>query len=242
MASPPAKPGTLYLMPVWLGEHGGPEHLTPISLAIAERTTYWFCENERSARRALRRMSPTIALDALTMHRLDERTTPAEIDAMIGVLREGHDAAITSEAGMPAIADPGALLVQAAHRAGVTVAPLSGPSSIMLALAASGLDGQRFSFHGYLPVKPHERKAVIKRLELDAARSGAQLFIETPYRNDALLADLLAICAPGTLLCIAIDLTQPGGSVITRSVAQWRNAVPTLGKRPAIFILGSTAR
>lgn len=242
MESTRARTGTLYLMPVWLGEHGGTEQLTPLCITVAERVTHWFCENERSARRALRRMSASIALDSLALHRLDERTTRAEADAMVAVLLEGNDAAIISEAGMPGIADPGALLVQSAHRAGVSVVPLTGPTSVALALAASGLNGQRFSFHGYLPVKPHERKAAIKRLEHEAQHGGAQIFIETPYRNDALLADLLATCAPATLLCIAIDLSQPGGSVVTRSLAQWKRNVPELGKRPAIFILGTAVR
>lgn len=242
MESTRASTGTLYLMPIWLGEHGGTEQVTPMSIAVAERVTHWFCENERSARRALRRMSPSIVMDSLMLHRLDERTTRAEADSMLAVLRDGNDAAIISEAGMPGIADPGALLVQAAHRAGINVLPLIGASSVVLALAASGLNGQRFCFHGYLPVKPHERKAAIKRLEHEAQHGGAQILIETPYRNDALLADLLAACAPATMLCIAIDLAQPGGSVVTRSVAQWKSTRTALGKRPAIFILGAAVR
>ena len=140
---------------------------------------------------------------------------------------------------MPGIADPGARLVMAAHQSGVEVIPLTGPSSLFLALAASGLNGQQFTFHGYLPVKPPERKNAIRRLELEAQRtSGAQLFIETPYRNDALLADLLATCAGNTLLTIAIDLTQPGGSIRTRTIAQWKKSGTELGKRPAVYILG----
>lgn len=234
--------GTLYLMPVWLGDAGSVEQLPPENIALAERIDLYFAEHEKTARQMLRRMVPTIELPRLEIHRLDKETTQAETTHMIALLKSGRDAAIVSEAGMPGIADPGALLVSAAHRAGVTVVPLIGPSSLFLALAASGLNGQRFSFHGYLPVKPAERKAAIKRLESDAVRTGAaQLFIETPYRNDALLKDLLDHGAAQTLLTIAIDLTQPGGSTTTRSMAAWRKSVPELGKRPAVFIIG-TAR
>ena len=184
--------GTLYLLPVWLGDAGGVEQLPPENIAIAARVTLYFAEHEKTARQMLRRMVPTIELPKLEIHRLDKDTTAGETERMIALLRNHRDAAIVSEAGMPGIADPGALLVAAAHRAGVNVVPLTGPSSLFLALAASGLNGQRFTFHGYIPVKPLERKAAIKRLEADSIRTGAaQLFIETPYRNDALLKDLL---------------------------------------------------
>jgi 16S rRNA (cytidine1402-2'-O)-methyltransferase len=154
-------------------------------------------------------------------------------------MQGGRDAAVISEAGMPGIADPGALLVRAAHRIGIRVVPLTGPSSMMLALAASGLNGQRFTFHGYLPRTPQERKQAIRKIEADALRSGgAELFMETPYRNDVLLGELLQTCASSTLLTIAVDVTQPGGSVETRSISNWSKATPILGKRPAVFILG----
>ncbi len=231
--------GTLYLLPVWLGEHGGVEQLPPENLAIAERITLYFTEHEKTARHMLRRMIPSIDLPSLVMHRLDKDSTSRDAEELIQLLRDGRDAAIVSEAGMPGIADPGALLVHAAHRAGVAVVPLIGPSSLFLALAASGLSGQHFAFHGYLPVKPGERKAAIKRLEADALRTGAaQLFIETPYRNDAMLAELVSTCSPNTQLTIAIDLTQPNGSVNTRRIAEWKRALSELGKRPAVFILG----
>ncbi|MBL7940864.1 MAG: SAM-dependent methyltransferase [Flavobacteriales bacterium] len=235
--------GTLYLLPVWLGEHGGVEQVPPENIAVAERVTLYFCEHEKTARHMLRRMVPSMDLSALELHRLDKDTTQREAAELIGLLKNGCDGAIVSEAGMPGIADPGARLVSAAHDAGITVVPLIGPSSLFLALAASGLSGQQFTFHGYLPVKPPERKAAIKRIESDAQRSGAaQLFIETPYRNDALLKDLMDSCAPETLLTLAIDLTQPGGSVMTHSVAQWRRTKVDPGKRPAVFVLGKRER
>ncbi|MBK8226792.1 MAG: SAM-dependent methyltransferase [Flavobacteriales bacterium] len=240
MALSSAEHGTLYLMPVWLGDHGGTEQVPPENIAVASRITLYFCEHERTARQMLRRMVPSIDLARLELHRLDKDSTVQEADALLRRLSGGRDAAIISEAGMPGIADPGALLVRAAHAAGITVVPMIGPSSLLLALAASGLNGQHFTFHGYLPVKPAERKAAIKRLEQEAQRTGAaQLFIETPYRNDALLADLLATCATGTALCVAIDLTQPGGSVATRTIGSWRKSIPALGKRPAVFLIGS---
>lgn len=241
-ADPRMRSGTLYLMPVWLGEHGGPEMLPPQNLSIAKGIRTWFTEHEKTARQMLRRMLPNVDLGAQRMMRLDKDSTAAEVDAMVRVLAAGEDGAILSEAGMPGIADPGALLVAAAHRAGIPVVPLVGPSSLLLALAASGLNGQQFTFHGYLPRTPQERRAAIRRLEAEAERTqGAQLFIETPYRNDALVEDLLRTCAPDTLLTLAVDLTQPDGQVRTCAVREWQKAPWMPGKRPAVFILGRPA-
>lgn len=232
--------GVLYLLPVWLGDSGGVELLPPQNIFLAERVKLFFCENERTARRMLRRMSGTIDLNGIELHLLNKDSTSEELSAMAALLGK-QDAAILSEAGMPCIADPGARLVAEAHRRNVRVVPLTGPSSLLLALAASGLNGQRFAFHGYLPRDGAERKKAIKVLEQEARRNGgAQLFIETPYRNDVLLADLLATCEGNTLLCIAIDLEQPGGSTETRPVRAWRDRLPALGKRPCVFILGSS--
>ena len=231
--------GVLYLMPVWLGELGGTEQLPPENIALAGRVDLWFAEHEKTARLMLRRMLPEIDLQRQEIHRFDKDGTTAEAEALLRLMQGGRDAAVISEAGMPGIADPGALLVRAAHRIGIRVVPLTGPSSMMLALAASGLNGQRFTFHGYLPRTPHERKQAIRKIEADALRSGgAELFMETPYRNDVLLGELLQTCASSTLLTIAVDVTQPGGGVETRSISNWSKATPILGKRPAVFILG----
>lgn len=231
--------GVLYLMPVWLGELGGTEQLPPENIAIAGRVDLWFAEHEKTARLMLRRILPEIDLQRQEIHRFDKDGTTAEAEALLRLMQGGRDAAVISEAGMPGIADPGALLVRAAHRIGIRVVPLTGPSSMMLALAASGLNGQRFTFHGYLPRTPQERKQAIRKIEADALRSGgAELFMETPYRNDVLLGELLQTCASSTLLTIAVDVTQPGGSVETRSISNWSKATPILGKRPAVFILG----
>lgn len=230
--------GRLYLLPVWLGEAGGTELMPPANIALAEGITLFFCEDLRTARRMLRRMSAQIHLDKVELLVLDKDTEAAELSAYADRLGRG-DAAIISEAGMPCIADPGARLVAEAHRRGVAVVPLTGPSSLLLALAASGMNGQQFSFHGYLPRDPGARKQRLKQLEQEALHTGgAQLFIETPYRNDALLADLLATCSPALRLCLAIDLDQPGGSVRTLPIKEWRAAKPALGKRPCVFILG----
>ncbi len=230
--------GRLFLLPVWLGEAGGPELLASANIAVAERVKLFFCEHERTARRMLRRMSTAIDLNTIDLRVLDKDTTPDELDQYAKLLGT-QDAAIISEAGMPCIADPGARLVAQAHRQGIPVVPLAGPSSLLLALAASGLNGQQFTFHGYLPRETAQRRPVLRKLEQQARQTGAaQLFIETPYRNDALLADLLASCADDTLLCLAIDLDQPGGTVETRRVSAWRTAPPTIGKRPCVFLIG----
>lgn len=230
--------GRLFLLPVWLGEAGGPELLASANIAVAERVKLFFCEHERTARRMLRRMSAAIDLNTIDLRVLDKDTTPDELDQYAKLLGT-QDAAIISEAGMPCIADPGARLVAQAHRQGIPVVPLAGPSSLLLALAASGLNGQQFTFHGYLPRETAQRRPVLRKLEQQARQTGAaQLFIETPYRNDALLADLLACCADDTLLCLAIDLDQPGGTVETRRVSAWRTAPPTIGKRPCVFLIG----
>lgn len=234
--------GRLFLLPVWLGDAGGPESLPAENNAIAAESTLFFAENERTARRLLRRMVPTIDLPSLEIHRLDKDTAAERIGQFIGLLQT-RDGVILSEAGMPGIADPGARLVAAAHRAGIRVVPLAGPSSILLAIAASGLNGQAFTFHGYLPRDAAGRKQAIKALESAALRTGAsQAFIETPYRNEALFDELLRSCANGTLLCVAADIGQPGGSIVTRTVEAWRRLRPMLKDRPAVFVLGVEPR
>jgi 16S rRNA (cytidine1402-2'-O)-methyltransferase len=230
--------GSLYLLPVWLGDSGGPEQLPAVNAEIAGTIDLWFVEEERTARRMLRRMVPSIDLPRQEIHRFDKDGDVSAAVALLKLMLDGRNAGVMSEAGMPGIADPGSVLVREAHRMGIPVIPLAGPNSMMLALAASGANGQRFSFHGYLPRTPQERKAALRRIEADALRQGgAELFMETPYRNDVVLGEVLEACDPRTLLTIAVDLMQPGGSVVTRSVGQWAKERPVLGKRPAIFIL-----
>ncbi len=210
----------------------------PARLAL---TTLFFVENLRTARRLLRAVAPTVVIDAVELVVIDKDATPDVIRQAIGRVAAGQDAAVLSDAGCPGIADPGAALAAEAHRRGVRVVPLVGPSSLLLALMGAGLNGQAFSFHGYLPVERTARQLALKKLEQTALRAPfpTQLFIETPYRNQALLADLLAVLQPTTRLCIAADLTADTEFLATRTVAEWcRTAPPDLHKRPAVWLLG----
>lgn len=235
--------GTLYLLPVWLGDHGGPETMPAWNAAVAGGLDLFFAEHERTARTMLRRLVPSIELPKLEIHRCDKETSRNEAARLLSLMRGGRNAAIISEAGMPGIADPGAVVVRAAHALNIKVVPLPGPSSLLLALAASGLNGQQFTFHGYLPRTPRDRQQALRALDGDVRRTGgAQLFIEAPYRNDALLADVLRTCEPGTLLCLATDLGQPTESIRTALVREWKLQPPDLKDRPTVFILGKEAQ
>ena len=209
--------------------------------AVMASLDYFIVENIRTARRFLSRAALGRPVESLAFAELNEHTdTGRELEELMRPLREGRSAGVISEAGLPGIADPGAAAVAWCHRNGVRVVPLIGPSSLLLALMASGLNGQSFAFNGYLPVKPPERAKAIRFFERRARSEGqSQLFIEAPYRNDKLLAQLLEVCAPETLLTVAADLTGPTEQIVTRPVSAWRAAArPALGKRPAIFILG----
>lgn len=236
-ASRPA--GTLYLLPCDLGAaQGGDLTLSASAIAVALRLTRFIVENPKSARAFLKRIGHPGPMNALVMNTLDINTTAADLAALLEPLAGGDDVALLSEAGCPAVADPGAGLVRAAHRSGLRVVPLVGPSAILLALMASGLNGQRFTFHGYLPVPAQERAGRIREIEQRSRREDAtQIFIETPYRNDQLFEALLANCAPATLLCVAADLTQPGEQIATRSIGDWKKNRPALDRRPAVFLL-----
>jgi 16S rRNA (cytidine1402-2'-O)-methyltransferase len=231
--------GRLYLVPTWLSEASPPAIVLPA--AVIERVhalDTFVVENAKSARRFLAACGHPKPMREISMTELDEHTPASDVPAMLAPALAGRDMGLMSEAGAPAIADPGALLVRAAHAQGVAVVPLVGPSSIVLALMASGLEGQRFRFVGYLPAESTARRTAIAELERTSAREReTQVFIETPYRNDALLADLLQACKPATRLAMAADLTAPGELTAMRAIADWRRDVPTLGKRPAIFLL-----
>lgn len=232
--------GRLHLIPTPLGDPNPSNSLPAPVLGLLPGIRLYFVEELRTARRFLSAAGLKGSIDGLELLELNEHTPREQIEAY--ALRLGtEDAALISEAGLPAVADPGALLVELAHEKGIQVVPHIGPSSLMLALMASGLNGQCFAFAGYLPVKPQARREAILSLERNSARLGqSQLFIETPYRNDALLADLLAVCKPATRLCIAANLTCPDELVRTRTVDAWRRTVKqgfTIGKRPCVFIL-----
>ena len=238
----PGQPGTLYLIPCPIAEDTPVWDVLPAAnRAVIDSLDYFIVENVRSARRFLSKAGFGRPIDSLEFRELNEHTTDARaVDEMVRPILAGRSAGVISEAGVPGVADPGALAVARCHRLGIRVVPLIGPSSIILAVMASGLNGQSFAFNGYLPVKPPERAKAIRFFERRARSEGqSQLFIEAPYRNDKLLAQLLEVCAPETLLTVAAALTGPTEQIVTRPVSAWRAAArPALGKRPAIFILG----
>ena len=230
---------SLVLVPAWLSEDTPPQAVVPAhALARVRSLDAFVVENAKSARRFLAACGHPRPMRELAMSELNEHTPAARIPDLLEPVRQGRDLGLLTEAGLPAVADPGAALVAAAHAEGIRVTPLVGPSSILLALAASGLEGQRFRFVGYLPADSPSRRRALAELEARSARHReTQIFIETPYRNDALLADLLQSCKPGTRLAIAADLTGPGESIRMARVEEWRKRSDTIGKRPAIFLL-----
>ena len=234
--------GTLYLIPCPISDETAISDVLPeLNKQIIDTLDYFIVENTRSARRFLSKAKIARPIDELTFRELNEHvTSPREVEELVRPLLEGRSAGVISEAGVPAVADPGALVVAQCHRRGVKVVPLVGPSSIILSVMASGLNGQSFAFNGYLPVKEPDRSRAIKRYESRAmAENLSQLFIEAPYRNAKLFEQLLKTCAPTTLLTIAVDITAPTESIITRPIAEWRKcSMPEINKRPAIFILG----
>jgi 16S rRNA (cytidine1402-2'-O)-methyltransferase len=231
----------LLLFPCVLADDCPPADVLPGKVIARLRDTRDFVvENAKTARRFLAACGHPGPLAALGMAVLDEHTPEAEVESLLGPLREGRPLGLLSEAGVPAVADPGARLVAAAHAEGLRVVPFTGPSAILLALMASGLEGQRFRFAGYLPVATPARQDAIRNLEARSAAAGeTQIFIETPYRNDALLGDLLKTCRADTRLAVAADLTGPGESIRMASVGQWRASPSPPGRRPAIFLLQS---
>ena len=234
--------GTLYLIPCPISEETAPWDVLPAAnKAVMDGLDYFIVENTRTARRFLSKAGVARPIDELEFRELNEHTAAGrEVEELIAPLLAGRSAGVISEAGVPGVADPGALAVEACHRHGIRVVPLTGPSSIVLAMMASGLNGQSFAFNGYLPVKPPERAQAIRRLERRARSEGqAQMFIEAPYRNAKLMEQLLQVLAPATRLTLAMDLTAPGEFIATRTVEEWRRSwLPEMQKRPAIFIVG----
>jgi len=229
-------PGKVYLIPTVLS----PDALQTIPAyitATVQPLRIFFVENERTARRYLKALDRNINIDELQLHLMHENHPPDTALAK-KLLLDGHHIGIMSEAGCPAIADPGHLVVKVAHSINAAVIPLVGPNSILLSLMASGMSGQNFQFVGYLPVKPPERVKTLKELEAVSQKKGqTQIFIEAPYRNNQLLKDILANCKDHTQLCIAADITGPEEYIRTRTIKEWKTAVPELHKRPAIFLL-----
>ncbi len=234
--------GTLYLIPCPISDETAPWDVLPAAnKAVMDGLDYFIVENTRTARRFLSKAGVARPIDELEFRELTEHTAAGrEVEELIAPLLAGRSAGVISEAGVPGVADPGALAVEACHRHGIRVVPLTGPSSIVLAMMASGLNGQSFAFNGYLPVKPPERAQAIRRLERRARSEGqSQMFIEAPYRNAKLMEQLLQVLAPATRLTLAMDLTAPGEFIATRTVEEWRRSrLPEMQKRPAIFIVG----
>ena len=237
------KTGTFYLIPNTLGDDASIPAVLPIEVrSIGARLQHFIVENSKPARQFLKAIGIETPLQQVSMSELNVNTADKDIESLLAPLLAGHDVGLISDAGCPAVADPGARAVAAAHAHGIAVRPLVGPSSILLALMASGLNGQKFAFHGYLPVNASERNTALKSLESESRQSNqTQMFIETPYRNNALLDALCQSLSPQTMLCIATDVTLTSESILTLSIMQWRallqkKQTPELHKRPTLFL------
>lgn len=240
----PAIPPALYLFPVGLSD-APPSAVVPVSNAeIMKKIRHFIVENVRTARRWIRRCDPSFSFEEVEFFELNNHTEPSALTKMLEPLRQGLPIGVMSEAGCPAVADPGADVVAIAQREGLKVVPLVGPSSILMGLMGSGFNGQSFCFHGYLPIDEDARRQKLISLEKESAREDrTQIFIETPYRNNRLLEVMLKVLAPYTMICVASELTDPGReSVSTRSIAEWRKREFDYSKHPTIFLLYSGAR
>lgn len=231
--------GKLYLLPVPLGDEGNAGDVLPDTVARSiDFIDHYIVENEKTARRFIKAILPTKKQPELKFSVLNKHTEASQHAGFLQPCLEGKNVGLMSEAGCPGVADPGAAIVKLAHEKGIQVVPLVGPSSILLALMASGMNGQSFAFNGYLPIDKGEKKSTLKNLEkLSQDKNQAQIFIETPYRNNKLLEDLLATLQPNTHLCIAADITQPTEYIKTKTVAQWKKEKVDLHNRPCIFIV-----
>ena len=230
----------LYLIPTTLGDSPIEKVLPAYICEILTSTKYFIVENIRTARRFLKKVNREIIIDDLIFFELNKHSNQEQYQSYLQPIEQGHSVGIISEAGCPGVADPGSEIVIIAHQLGYNIEPLVGPSSILLSLMASGLNGQNFSFLGYLPVSSGERHKTLKNIERESAnKNQTQIFIETPYRNNQLLNDIIAVCNPGTLLCIASEITLETENIRTFPVIEWKNKLPNLHKKVAIFLLKS---
>lgn len=232
------KTGKLFLIPSLLAENTAAAVLPPQVPELCRNLRYYLSENIRTTRRFISSLRLGITIEQLQIAELSKDTPDGDVPQLLAPLLEGHDMGLLSEAGCPAVADPGARAVAHAHKQGIQVVPIVGPSSILLALMASGLNGQNFAFRGYLPVKNPDRTQAIKDLEKSARGGQTQIFMETPYRNNQLLADVVQNCQGDMMLCIAANITDPAEFISTRTISQWNKQLPNLHKQPAIFVLG----
>mgnify|MGYP003636882989 FL=1 len=232
------KTGNVYLIPSTLGDMA-PFEVLPISIKqTIERLDHYIVENEKTARHFIKKISPRKSQPSLKLFVLNKFTEAQEIPSFLNPCLDGFDVGILSEAGCPGIADPGAAVVKIAHEKNIQAIPLVGPSSILLALMASGMNGQNFAFNGYLPIDSSDRKKYIKNLERKSKEDNqSQIFIETPYRNNKMLEELIKTLAPSTRICVAADITLPTEYIKTKTAINWKNENVDLHKRPAIFII-----
>jgi len=230
--------GKLYLVPTTLGDNE-PLEVLPFSVKkIVENTNHFIVENEKTARRFIKRLCPKKSQQDLILYSLDKYADALEVQHYLDIADQGVDVGLLSEAGVPAIADPGASVVSLAHQKDIKVVPLVGPSSILLAMMASGLNGQNFAFNGYLPIDAKERQQAIKKLEkLSREKNQSQIFIETPYRNNKMFTELLRVLTPSTKLCVAVDITLETEFIKTLEVKDWKNHKKDFHKKPMIFII-----
>ncbi|MEO6884197.1 MAG: SAM-dependent methyltransferase [Bacteroidia bacterium] len=233
------KKGTLYLIPTTLGTEAEiSESIPAIVGKIINEIDHYIVENEKSARHFLKKMGIQKSLNEIVLYPLNTQTNPEIYSSYLNAIEEGKNMGIISEAGCPCIADPGAVIVKLAHQKKIKVVPLTGPSSILLALMASGFNGQNFAFNGYLPKEKSDRIRKIKELEKNIfQKQQTQIFIETPYRNQHLLEDIISTCDSNTLLCVACDVTLPSEMIVTQSILEWKKKLPDIQKRPTIFLL-----
>ena len=230
--------GKLYLIPSPLGENDPSEVIPMPVLNSLERFRTFVVEEVRTARRYLSKAGLKGRIEGLEFHELNEHTDQATVESYLKLFANGNDVALISEAGLPAVADPGAQLVALAHRHGIEVIPAVGPSSLMLALMASGLNGQSFAFCGYIPAKTDERRSRLRTLEkVSGQLRQTQIIIETPYRNDSLFADILSVCSPTVKVCVAANITMPDAYIRTKKVSEWKKESLLIGKRPCVFLL-----
>ena len=231
--------GILYLIPNTIDEDTALHVICPQIPEIVAQTNYYLAENVRSARRYISRLKTGRVLEETVFEVLDKNTSQSDISHLMKPLLQGHDAGVLSESGSPGIADPGALAVDFAHKNDINVVPLVGPSSILLALMASGFNGQKFCFHGYLPIDKKQLSTTIKALEKESAKQNqTQIWIETPYRNRAMFTSILSVCSPETRLCVACGITGEKEWIKTKKIKLWRlEQLPELHKIPAVFLI-----
>ncbi len=229
--------GSIYLIPVTLGGDDFSKVIPEKVISLTRALRYFIVEDIRSARRFLRLIDKTFPINDTIFFELNEHTAESDLTEFLEPAMNGNNIGLMSEAGLPGIADPGAKIVYLAHKKNLVISPLSGPSSIIMALISSGLNGQNFTFNGYLPVKPAERAAKLRELERKANEGFAQIFMETPYRNQKLVETILSTCQNGTRLCIAIDITLPTETIRTKNISDWKRNPPNVNDKLVVFVM-----